>query len=350
MGERRKMSGYDDDSLKPWSSISDSFNRASLLLGNGASQVIWPKFGYCSLYDQARCSVSNPLTLEDENLFQKFNTRNFELILEKLISARSVMELMPESGVYLDRIQQHYKRVQDALIEAVRNVHVPRSKVDDMTILEHLCLELKKYRCIYTTNYDLLLYWIMSRDWSAYTDYFSSPSGTNASDLVFDITTRRSVSPARPVLYIHGALHLYRSKSRLTYKLRWNSDGNILDRFGKYPEPDAVPLFVSEGTSKDKISAIDQSGYLSFAYGHFALNRDKLVIFGQSLSESDMHIVAPIKEQYGREVAISIYRRADAKQGDVKSEKARYTKLLPNQCLSFFDAATHPLGAKSLAV
>ena len=51
-----------------------------------------------------------------------------------------------------------------------------------------------------------------------------------------------------------------------------------------------MPLFVSEGKSKEKLKAIERSNYLSFCYESLEISEQKLVIFGSSLSDQDSHI------------------------------------------------------------
>jgi len=75
-----------------------------------------------------------------------------------------------------------------------------------------------------------------------------------------------------------------------TAKKLSGEDGNLLDLFDV--QEDAIPLFVSEGRSRDKLSAITRNDYLSFAYQRFSKHRGSLVIFGHSLTpEFDQHLI-----------------------------------------------------------
>jgi len=119
---------------------------------------------------------------------------------------------------------------------------------------------------------------------------------------------------------------------------------------------DAVPLFVSEGTTKDKLSAICRNDYLSFAYQRFAKHRGSLVVFGHSLTpEFDQHLVdAMVRwERYDqrrksfqnvptrRIVAFSVLPTTAS--ADIIALKARLAKALPKYELKYFDSTTHPL-------
>jgi hypothetical protein len=47
--------------LKDWSTVGREREWSALLIGNGASRVVWPQFDYPSLYQQASLSRSDLL-------------------------------------------------------------------------------------------------------------------------------------------------------------------------------------------------------------------------------------------------------------------------------------------------
>jgi hypothetical protein len=113
------------------------------------------------------------------------------------------------------------------------------------------------YETVFSTNYDLLLYWaIMADHPGLFRDYFWST--------VFDSSNTKVWGTATRILYLHGALHLYYGTDGQTYKERAETDVNLLDLFGR--RADAVPLCVTEGTAQEKLSVIARSDYLSFAF------------------------------------------------------------------------------------
>jgi len=50
------------------------------------------------------------------------------------------------------------------------------------------------------------------------------------------------------------------------------------------------PLFVAEGTHRQKLEQISRNGYLSYAFGKLGRITGPLVTFGFSFGESDRHI------------------------------------------------------------
>lgn len=142
---------------------------------------------------------------------------------------------------------------------------------------------------------DLLVYWAAMCDQypGKLPDYFWS------SPLVFDPLNTEVWGKETKLLFLHGGLHLLRLSDGQTLKRKAMPGRNLLDLFGdSLPEdPDAVPLFVSEGAAEDKLAVIRSSDYLSFALTTFAETDEPLVVFGHSLSEQDQHLVDILQRQ-----------------------------------------------------
>lgn len=315
-----------DEALRDWSDIEHRFANG-ILIGNGASRAVWDGFSYDSLYDEA------VLRQRDRDLFEAFNTTNFEGILRNLQIGQVVCE---NTGHATARISDQYARVRDALVDAVAGVHVSWVDVDDSKLV-HLRRALRHYAVVFSTNYDLLAYWsIMSRrDGNGFVDFFWGPNNS------FDLVDASARPGPTPILYLHGGLHLVRAADGSARK-RIALTRNLLDAFRTSGD---VPLFVSEGSSRDKMRAIRSSDYLTFAYENFVEEVDGLVVFGHSLSSQDAHIRNPLR--MARRLAISIMPGPARR---VIAAKAAYIQKLPGVRIDFFDARSHPLGDPSLYV
>jgi len=313
---------------------------SGLLVGNGASRVISDKFAYTSLYEKA-CSdaIQHPLIADEQNVFTAFGTHNFEQVLSALSVSIVVNHAFNQPTT---AIEESYEKIRLSLVEAVHAVHIPHAEVPQETLLA-MRAALLEYDFVYTTNYDLLLYWTIMQGKDEFRDYFFSGS-------TFDIGNTEVWHKSTKILFLHGALHLYRTRLGQTYKRAGGLTGNLLDDFATpIPQEDgAVPLFITEGSSAEKLRSIYTSDYLSFAYSQLSRHAGPLVIFGQSMEdEFDKHLTIAIKSSACKDLGIGIYRQNVASIADMK---AKWAAKFPKLDLHFFDSETHPLGDPAFRV
>ena len=346
--KRRSVSAV-DDSLSSWQEIKHHFQDGGILLGNGFSQAVWKKFGYSSIYETSCLpeKIPHPISAKDKKLFSSANTSNFERVLSYLSITSRTTDIFDGD---ISPFEESYERIKTALGEAIQSVHVPRDLMTD-EVLTAIRTELRNYRHVYSTNYDLLPYWSIMAEHSNggdFKDFFWQRDESRA--LVFDMTdTSIWKHSATRIYYLHGALHLYRDPwTGRTHKLVNGDEGNLLDKV-------ELPLFISEGSSEDKQQAIRESDYLTFAYQSFLQHEGPLVIFGHSLDDSDKHLVQAISRQSPNKIAVSI--RGTHSSGAILEKKARLKNALRKVNrydrqpeLLFFDSGTHPLGSPDLEI
>lgn len=84
-------------------------------------------------------------------------------------------------------------------------------------------------------------------------------------------------------------------------------DGLLIDSITEEIEKGNYPLFISEGKSETKVKAIQNNQYLSFCFEQFEYysQNNTLIVYGQSFSEQNAHIVKAIDGKFDK-VAISI--------------------------------------------
>lgn len=321
-----------DNNLRDWNELATEDEWSGLLVGNGFSQNIWQGFRYDSLFATASQEDGAHLIAADVSLFDRLETRNFEVVLSALATSKAVALALEEPHVHFE---ERENSIRAALIRAVHGVHVPWLSVPDAT-LDRVAGELAKYAAVYCTNYDLLIYWSMMRDPEAFRDYFWAEQ--------FDIANTEIWGKKSKIHFLHGGLHLYRRPNGQTLKRRAGAGQNLLDLFGT-PYSDAMPLFISEGTAQEKLASIYRSDYLSFVFSCLAQDAGPLVVFGHSLGDSDRHIVDAVGAHKGRSIAVSV--RAE---GNIRKKKAAIVEALPDAKIHFFDAATHPLGTADLLI
>jgi hypothetical protein len=329
------MASEPDGTLHDWREIATAHKWDTLLLGNGLSINVWEPFGYGKLFDHAR--GSRIFTAEDRALFSR--TPNFERVLGEILTAIRVNDCV---GVETAPLYERYRNIQLALGHAVRAVHVNRDGVP-MSTRRRIREAMEEFEWIFTTSYDLLIYWAVACDgrFDPFVDLFFGE------DLKFDPARSDVRAGCVPVYFLHGALHLVVGGADITWKLRRKRMDTLLDQFGEpIPgDPQARPLLVTEGSAEDKLSAIERNGYLSHALKRLEARDLPAVVFGSGLSQHDSHITDALSRNPGRPIAISMLpgrkRKLFAAQSDI------YTRLEASSLL-FFDSTTHPLGDLAL--
>lgn len=326
-----------DGSLLAWPDVAARHRWQVLLVGNGLSINIWPKFAYGSLFDHAR---NGTLTAEDRALFD--GTGNFERVLSDLMTA---MRINGSLGLDAEPILDRYRSIQVALGHAIQEVHPNRRRIPDPA-LTAVRDELRSYEWIFTTSYDLIVYWAMKGPggWKPFVDHFR-----HGSRCAFD-PARAKVRPSEiPVYFLHGALHLVVGGDGMTWKLRGTRLQTLLDQFG-HPidgDPQARPLLVTEGSAREKVRAIEGNAYLSHALERLRELDLPVVVFGSSLSPQDAHLLEALNEQRSRPVAISLLPGSER---EIVARKGELVGRLDVEEVLFFDATTHPLGAPTLTL
>jgi Domain of unknown function (DUF4917) len=326
-----------DGSLPDWAEIAHQDEWQVLLLGNGLSINVWPAFDYGSLFDYASGGG-----LRDEDMVLFDATTNFEWVLADLGTAIRVADAV---GMDTALLYERYQRVQRALGHAIRQVHPGRSELPDSG-LAAIREELTNYEWIFTTSYDLVLYWAMGcsphRSFEPFVDHFRS-----GGRLAFDPARADVQADEIPVYFLHGALHLVVGGTGITWKLRRDSLQTVLDQFGQPIAGDsqARPLLVTEGSAREKLRSIEANDYLSHGLSRLRERDLPIVVFGSNLSPEDQHLLDALNEDPSRPVAVALY---PATKRQLASRQADIFSRLKAETLLFFDSTTHPLGSSRL--
>lgn len=256
-----------------------------LLLGNGFSISCDPVFAYKSLYEFA---VNAGLSETAKSVFETLGTNNFEGVMHLLDDAQwvaVVYGLVPDGK---SALTQDREIIKQALIGAIAATHLDdTSRVADDKKTSALAF-LKFYDNIYTTNYDLLLYWVVMHEGSrpSFQDGFRNDPHDESS-LIFS----QRIGGAKGIFYLHGGLHLYFEDGEHR-KHSWAKTGTkITELVREGLKQQRYPLFVAEGDPLKKLQQIQRSGYLWYCLDKLARIEKPLVIFGHALGYSDGHIV-----------------------------------------------------------
>lgn len=304
--------------------------RQNLLLGNGFSVGIHTGFAYPSLYKI--CSEGygdNPPYFDEKDieLFNKCETTDFEFVLRQLNIARTVNLIYEIPSILLNN---RYRSIRNALIEAVRLTH-PFAAQLPAGLLPQLHRLLSTFKNIFSLNYDLLCYWAIMVDVGNFIDFYFQ--GNSFDSLNVGVRNINAIC----IYYLHGALHLYRDEFN-TYKTV--SRGSLLLDFTELITEQHTPLFISEGTSAQKLSLIGSNDYLSFCFSSLMKSRGYMTIHGASLNlETDSHISRAINLSDVTHIAYGIHQ-PDGNEEKIMEKKNRITAMFRDKYLVFYDSDT----------
>ncbi len=303
-----------------WNDIKDQFQESTLLIANGASIALDPQFSYTSLKEYAE--NNNELEKDILRLFKEFNTDDFEHILRLVWHAAIINNKL---NIRDDKTQRAYENIRNALISSVRAIHSDYDEIKET--LPTLYEFTKNFKTIVSLNYDLILYWIMMygnslQDGHNFKDCFNRNT--------FQMDWRKLRTPIRGqtdvtlVFYPHGNLSLARDIYDEEYKISSNRSNLLESILATWQSGDAVPLFISEGTTEKKLNSILSSRYLQTVYNEVLSNilipisssnpnnKHSLVVYGWSFGVHDMHILKKILHHHPNDscnkIAISLYK------------------------------------------
>lgn len=338
---------------------SKKFGKRILLLGNGFSIACKPNiFNYNALYD---CADFDQYP-EVEKVFTVLKTQDFEIAIRSLENSSKITPIYTGGTKASKRMKEHAAALKNLLVETIAGSH-PANPGDVTEKQFAACREfLSNFLhpadkgCVYTLNYDLLLYWTLMHDDDPFgilnelntTDGFGEDQDVDDADYV--VWQAESRANEQRVFHLHGALHLFDSGAELK-KYTWNRKGiPLIDQAREAIEKDMYPLFVAEGTNSQKLAKIRHSAYLEHAYKSFSTNvsmaraKPSLFIYGHSLADNDMHVLKKIGRGSVPCVYISLYGDPNSDANKVIRRNAKKIQNMrhPSKPLEikYFDAGS----------
>lgn len=317
-----------------WASLRDA-NWQTLLLGNGASIAIHNEFAYPTLHSVAD---AKGLLATTAPIFAKLGTTDFEHVLLACWYAEHVNVAL---GTPSADISAAYAEVRTALIQAVHSVHPVHADV--AADLQRAGTFASSFPTVVSLNYDLTLYWAMLLFNAANGSWFKDAfhHGEFQTDWGY---LRRPLPPATGatlVFYPHGSLSVARDYIGDETKIAVAA-GDLLETIThRWSSGHYVPVFVSEGTSKEKVASIRRSHYLTNVYEEVLPELgENLVVYGWSFDERDQHVLNAISANPPKRMAVSVF--TGQPDGDQQAFCHQVLKAagrsLPHTVLTFFDS------------
>lgn len=276
-----------------WQTIKPENVKPELLLGNGFSLLFARNFSYSSLFEL----FLDTCTIRQRELFSHFGTNNFELILKYLTYSKKVNTIL---GLPTEEITTAIEQLKNGLITVIESVH-PRNEEIDFDVLTTVARRLNEFGDIFTTNYDLYLYHIImiSNDLyrsntsnRPYQDWFW---GRNAPAGFLEFMTFQNYVHYKHIFYLHGALFIFNRGLSAIKITRSGGSSELINLISEQIRQENIPTFVSEGSGEQKQESIQNNYYLAFCINKLKNCKKPILIFGNSLSEFDSHILNSLK-------------------------------------------------------
>lgn len=298
-----------------------------LLLGNGFSVAYDQKiFSYNALHDFVK-------KLDDKDLstiLGVIETRNFEVIMQYLDHFSALLDAFGADPALKKRVDAASTKLKTSLLDAVKALHpehvfkVPEDQSKACAAFLHTFVATGG--SIFSTNYDLLLYWVLmrnnlfehidgcGRELVNDTGEYMKPEDQIWSDLIWG--KHRS---KQNVFYLHGALPFFDNGVEVV-KEEYTIYNYLLENISARMEKGEYPIFVTAGDGQQKLKHITHNQYLTYCYDTFSQSEGSLVTFGFGFGPYDEHIIDAINKAAKRKppqklwsLYIGVYSEEDKK-------------------------------------
>jgi hypothetical protein len=284
-------------------SLNDKGRKKHLLFGNGFSMAYDRNiFSYNALSNFIE-KTGDPLI---KDLFQRLNTKNFELIMQQLENFCEVATIFSDDKSLVPKIRSAIDKLKDSLIEAVKELHPEHvfkvSEEKSQACIQFLQEFLNKDGLVFSTNYDLLLYWVLMRNGAKNAiDGFGRNLETDLDDENYVEPENLEYSELRwgkykeeqTIYYLHGTLPIFDAGVSIV-KAEYDTEHFLLENVKERIDRKEYPIFVTAGNGKEKLTHIMHNKYLSFCFEKLCNIEGSLITFGFNFGEYDTHIIDAI--------------------------------------------------------
>lgn len=290
-------------------SIKKNPNRKfHLLLGNGFSVAYDPAiFSYNALHDFIK-------KLDDKDLstiLEVIEIKNFEVIMQYLDSFSALIRAFGGDPALKRRVDAASAKLKTSLLEAVKALHpehvfkIPEEQ--SLACSHFLKTFFDSGGSIYSTNYDLLLYWVLMRNNivkhvdGCGRELENPDEFVPQEEQVWSELTWGKYRDEQNVFYLHGALPFF-DNGVAVVKEEYDVYKYLLQKISARMEKGEYPIFVTAGDGNQKLKHIMHNQYLTYCYENLCAAEGSLVTFGFNFGLYDEHIIDAINKaaKHGR--------------------------------------------------
>ena len=299
-----------------------------LLLGNGFSMAYDPAiFSYNALHHFVTKQDDKDLS----TILDVIETRNFEMIMQHLDTFSALILAFGGNPKLKKRIYDASAKLKSSLLNAVKALHpehvfkVPDEK--SKACSNFLKVFFNSGGNTYSTNYDLLLYWVLMRNSivkhvdGCGRELENMDEHVPPEEQIWSELTWGKHRDEQNVFYLHGALQFFDNGVAVT-KEEYNIYNYILQNINVKMEKNEYPIFVTAGDGQQKLRHIRHNQYLTHCYDSLSNAEGSLVTFGFNFGSYDEHIITAINKaaKYGKKatnklwsIYIGVYSEDDIK-------------------------------------
>jgi hypothetical protein len=301
------MEKHKQMSLLTYQEVIDHLSKANrtkhLLLGNGFSMSYDRKiFSYNALSDFV-AETKNKLL---QKLFSIINTANFEIVMSQLDTFQKLASEFAEDKKLTKMISKARDSLKQNLIDAISELHPAHVfKIPEKS--SRMCAAfLKEYLDgdghVFSTNYDLLLYWILMSNQAQISNIvdgfgrerIDNEDEEDSSPEYGDLEWGPNQSDQH-VHYVHGALHIFDTGVSISKEI-YKDNNYLLTNIKKRIDKKEYPVFVTAGDGMQKLEHIFHNPYLEYCYKKLSTITGSLVVFGFGFGKHDEHIIEAINK------------------------------------------------------
>lgn len=175
---------------------------------------------------------------------------------------------------------------------------------------------LKAFNCIYTTNFDLKLYYLMAK--LKLFDRFKDGFCEKLTCEGLNIHLFNAGLISWSLVYLHGSMHLlsHPETDFDALKIAKVQSGKLIEKREKLCSSMFHDLFVIGGTTEEKLNIIKNNTYLKNALKSLKNIEGDLVIYGCSIDDNDAHIWKNICDSRTNNIYIGISKDCSDKNID----------------------------------
>lgn len=297
-----------------------------ILLGNGFSILNNNNFSYKNLIKE----IIQNSEVDVKNILNKFNEKNIEEVLYKIQSSIEICKIL---DIPSKKIIKTETKLIRSFIDIISKLQ-PSSDSYFEPYSYHYGNQLKKFGSIFTTNYDLNIYFLVLKYFSRNNGLFTHSDNFSGSNQYLTFNNESNSSYESHIYYLHGNILLFGNNLEIFKVKKTDENSSIIDKIKENINNGKLPIIVTDGSPEYKLNKINGNKYLRFCFEEFKNHKsDSLVIYGHSLSDLDKHLIECINSNKNyKKIYFGLFKPTENK---INLQKSKFNEELD---VKFFDS------------